>query len=105
MRYATCQTILLVTLLVVPVNLLAQSSARTEPISRIELMPAEVVLEGAGASRQLLVTGITRSGEEVDLTHQASYQLSGPEIAIVDNQGVIQSRGDGEGRLRLRARG
>jgi len=63
------------------------------------------MLDGAGATRQLLVTGITRSGERVDLTHQASYQLSGPEITVVNEQGVIQSRADGEGRLKVRARG
>ena len=105
MRYAACQSILLLTLSIAPATLLAQSPARTEALGRIELTPAEVVLEGAGASRQLLVTGITRSGEEVDLTHQASYQLAGSEIAIVDDQGVIQSRADGEGRLRVRAGG
>nr|MCS5564206.1 hypothetical protein [Oleiphilaceae bacterium] len=105
MRYAACQSILLLTLSISPVALQAQSPGRTEALGRIELTPAEVVLEGSGASRQLLVTGITRSGEEVDLTHQASYQLAGSEIAIVDDQGVIQSRADGEGRLRVRAGG
>ncbi len=105
MRYAACQSILLLTLSIAPVALLAQPPGRTEALGRIELTPAEVVLEGAGASRQLLVTGITRSGEEVDLTHQASYQLAGSGIAIVDDQGVIQSRADGEGRLRVRAGG
>ena len=56
-------------LLLVPVTLMAQQSGRTVAVARIEVAPAEVVLEGAGATRQLLVTGITRSGEQVDLTH------------------------------------
>jgi hypothetical protein len=92
-------------LLLVPVTLMAQQSDRTVAVARIELTPAEVVLEGAGATRQLLVTGITRSGGQVDLTHQASYQLGGSGIAVVNDQGVIQSRADGEGRLKVRAGG
>jgi hypothetical protein len=105
MRHAACQTILLLTLAATPVTLLAQQPGRNVAVSRIELTPAEVVLDGAGATRQLLVTGITKSGKRVDLTHQANYQLSGPEIAVVNEQGIIQSRADGEGRLKIRARG
>ncbi|MCS5564367.1 MAG: hypothetical protein NZ728_08965, partial [Oleiphilaceae bacterium] len=105
MRFVACQWILLLVLASTPVALLAQQPGRNVAVSRIELTPAEVVLDGAGATRQLLVTGITRSGDRVDLTHQASYQLSGLEIAVVNEQGVIQSRADGEGRLKVRARG
>ncbi len=105
MRFVACQLILLLVLASTPVALLAQQPGRNVAVSRIELTPAEVVLDGAGATRQLLVTGITRSGDRVDLTHQASYQLSGLEIAVVNEQGVIQSRADGEGRLKVRARG
>ena len=105
MCYRACQSVLLFVLMSLPLTLPGQQAGRNVAISRIELTPPEVLLEGAGATRQLLVTGITKSGEQVDLTHQASYQLTGSAIAVVSEHGVIQSRADGEARLRVRARG
>ena len=105
MRHLTRGSILVLALLLASSHALGQQSAMDGAVTRIELTPPEVVLQGVGATRQLLVTGVTRSGRLVDLTHQASYQLAEDHVATVSSQGVIHSELDGETSLKVRVRG
>ena len=51
--------------------------------------PASVTLEGAGAHVSLLVTGTNADGEELDLTHDASFRVKDPAICRVNERGEV----------------
>ena len=69
---------------------------------RIEVTPAEVLLEGKDASMQLLVTGFDKEGRPMDLTHAATYHSSNTN-AVVSSQGVLRSRIDGQATVTVAA--
>lgn len=87
-----------------PSSLLAE---RLEPpaISRIAVSPAVVRLDGPRAEYQLLVTGELPEGLNADLTHQADYQSINPEIAQVDQTGLVRAKNDGAARIIVTAAG
>ncbi len=57
--------------------------------------PAAVLLEGAGARQQLLVTGVTPAGQQRDFTGSASYRVADPRVAVVGRDGVVRGLADG----------
>ncbi len=69
---------------------------------RIEVTPAEVLLEGKDASMQLLVTGFDKEGRPMDLTRAATYHSSNTN-AVVSSQGVLRSRIDGQSTVTVTA--
>ncbi len=68
---------------------------------RMDVTPANVVLEGKDSSVQLLVTGYNANGEPTDLTHQAQYETDSGN-ASVSRLGVVRSVTDGEGAVTVR---
>jgi hypothetical protein len=71
----------------------ASSSARAD----FQVTPAAVVLQGNYARAQLVVTA--RDGpiteRSADLTHQAAYSSSNPQVATVSEAGVVLAHGNG----------
>ena len=64
-------------------------------LTTVAVDPAEVVLSGADARIQLLVTGTDEPGRPFDLTPTAGYQSSAPGIATVNARGELTAAGDG----------
>src|SRR5688500_3123451 len=54
-----------------------------------------IVLRGDDARQQLLVTDITDSGAEIDLTRAVTYESSPPGIVAVDAGGLVRPLADG----------
>lgn len=63
--------------------------------------PAEVTLSGAGAERQLQVTGRFSDGVERDLTDAATYQSSAPKVVSLAERSRAVAGGDGEARIKV----
>jgi hypothetical protein len=69
---------------------------------KLTLEPARVVLRGAGARQQLLVTGHYADGSVRDLTHAAQFQTDRPDRVRLAGS-VAWGNGDGEARITARA--
>ena len=61
----------------------------------IRVEPNQRTLHGDGASQQLLVVGIYADGSERDLTAEAGWRLSDPELAAIDPSGKLAPRKNG----------
>jgi len=76
---------------------------------RFDLGPAikegQLVLHGAAAKQQLLVTGVSESGALRDLTREVRYQVSPAALAKIDTNGVLIPLGDGKGTITAKASG
>jgi hypothetical protein len=81
----------------------ARAGADT-PLVRLTLEPAEVVLTGAGARQQLLVTGHYADGSVRDLTRSAALTTDRPDRVRLAG-GVAHGLADGEARVTARAAG
>jgi hypothetical protein len=88
-RFHLCATI--VVILVGSMSVRAQ-----EPMAELIVNPPNVQLRGPGATYSLLITGKTADGRLVDLTHDATYQSSQPNIAKVTTRGVLRAVTDGK---------
>src|SRR5207249_6473198 len=66
----------------------------------LRLVPSETTIQGAQASQRFLVIGKYADGVERDLTSQARFSLSNPQVAKVDETGRVQSLVDGVVALR-----
>lgn len=89
---------------------LAPLSVRAEPassekVSRIQVSPPAISLDGPYAEFQLLVTGELANGNSGDLTRQADYKSSAPEIARVNSAGLVQAGQDGTAQIAIQAAG
>ncbi len=66
--------------------------------SDLSIIPSEVVLNGP-AARQRLVLMASISGREMDLTREVEFRTESPEIALVDQDGLVRSVGNGLGKI------
>ena len=64
---------------------------------------AIIRLRGADARQQVLVTGVTESGAEIDYTRKVRYETSPAGVARVDARGVIVPLANGETTLTAKA--
>lgn len=66
----------------------------------LQVLPAEVILDGNFERAQLLVSRKDSAGQfsdrSVDATHEAKYVSANPEIVTVDEQGQLVARSNGE---------
>jgi len=69
------------------------------------LQDGKLVLRGAAAKYQLLVTGVAESGALRDVTREVRYQISPSSVAKVDTNGVITPAGDGKATLTAKSSG
>src|SRR6476659_711709 len=63
------------------------------------LQDGKLVLRGAAAKYQLLVTGVAESGSLRDVTREVRYQISPSSVAKVETNGVLPPAGDGKPTL------
>jgi hypothetical protein len=66
-----------------------------EPLADVRVDPPRVQLRGPVASYSLLVHGQTRDGQQVDLTHNATFTTKDRAVARVTSTGVVNATGDG----------
>jgi len=66
----------------------------------LQVLPAEVILDGNFERAQLLVSRKDNAGQfsdrSVDATHEAKYVSANPEIVTVDEQGQLVAQSNGE---------
>ena len=67
-------------------------------IERIEFLPDHVVLQ-PGASQQLLVRAHFSDGHSDDVTHWAKFTAANASVTTVDDTGLVQVVGFGEGPI------
>lgn len=66
------------------------------PVSRIELMPEQMVLEGPQSSQQVVVRAHYKDGTSRDVTHLAVMSSTNETAADVDGSGLVTAAGPGE---------
>src|SRR5262245_47510288 len=69
-------------------------------LSRLEAVPAQITLNSSFDYTQLLLTGITETGERIDITRMAQVEGAGTVVAVTP-AGVIRPLADGAGELKL----
>ena len=74
-------------------------------ISRLEVAPAEVRINGSDGLAQVIVTGRDSRGELVDLTASARYAMKDAATARVESGGLIRPAKDGTTSLEIEAGG
>lgn len=67
----------------------------------VQVSPPAVRLDNPEASHQLLVT-LSASGQVVDGTRNAIYEIANPAIAAVDATGLVTPRAEGRTEVRVR---
>jgi hypothetical protein len=72
---------------------------------KLTVWPAEVVLEGAKTSQQLLVEARFPDGHDEDLSRTAVYSSSNPAVAAVDATGRVTPGTDGDATVTIQAAG
>ena len=73
-------------------------------VKRVEVSPADVVLEGRGR-QQLIVTAYLSNGQQEDITEQVRYITTDSSVADVSNTGVVQGKQRGETNILIRTPG
>src|SRR5262245_5772330 len=101
----SCRVPALVVLLICAAATRAGERTESRPeLVRLTLEPAEVVLTGAGARQQLLVTGHYADGSVRDLTAAASFASDRPDRVRLEGS-VARASGNGEASITARAGG
>jgi WD40 repeat protein len=72
--------------------------AGTTSVASLEILPAQVVLEGRLGYAQVLVTAKTPAGDVFDATRMVEAKLSG-EVASVSRSGLVTPKADGQAKL------
>ena len=85
--------------------ILAQPLLAQEGAIELIVDPGVAQLRGPQAVYSLLVTGKSRDGQLVDLTHTAKYQSLKPAVAKVSALGVIHAIADGKTEIVVEAAG
>ena len=87
-------------------GLLAGSPAPADAaITRLEVAPAEVRINGSDGLAQVIVTGRDERGEPVDLTASARYAVEDEAVASVEAGGLVRPAKDGRTNLKIAAGG
>ena len=74
-----------------------QPAAPTNAYVRLEITPSQVLLDGAQARQQLLVTGVRGDGSLVDVTEAAQFVSSAPGTVKIGKEGVAHPGADALG--------
>jgi hypothetical protein len=79
--------------------------AASTPPASIRVEPKERTLHGEGASQQFLVIGTYPDGGERDVTGEATWNLSDPELAVFESGGKLTARKNGTVTVKATAAG
>jgi len=78
-----------------------ESGRRLPNFESIRVEPAELFLDARNREQGVIVTGMTASGEMVDLTHRVAYASSDPGIASASAGGQVSAVADGGAELTI----
>ena len=81
-----------------------EDGSRSDPIERVEVFPAEIVLDEEGL-QQLVVTARMSSGRFRDISEEVRYESQNPDVVMVDEDGLVMTVGTGETNVLVRAAG
>jgi hypothetical protein len=84
---------------------LASGTEDKSPPRSLEVWPPKAKLSGPAASQRLIVVGVYADGSRRDLTSSATVVSTTPAVAAVDPAGKIIPKGDGAGRVVVKASG
>jgi hypothetical protein len=84
---------------------LASGAGGELPPRSLEVWPTKVKLSGPAASQRLVVVGVFADGSRRDLTTSATLVSSTPAVSAIDPAGKIVPKGDGSGRVIVKAGG
>ncbi len=73
-------------------------------VASIEVIPTQIQLNGSIAYSQILINGVLKTGDKIDLTRLAKFQMDGG-VATVSPQGRVRSTADGQGSLAIEVAG
>lgn len=74
------------------------------PVNSLQILPADIRLNGPRAAQQLVLTANLDSPVVHDVTAAAEYQSDNPAVAVVE-KGVVHAKGNGETMLHASAGG
>ncbi|MFO0820187.1 MAG: DUF1549 domain-containing protein [Pirellulales bacterium] len=80
---------------------IGQVGAQSTDDLPLAIEPAEVVLDGAEARQQLIVTEL-RNGREVDATERVRFTIADASVASVSSTGVVTPRANGVTQIRVK---
>ena len=69
-------------------------------VTSLQIEPSEIKLESPFSYAQIIVTGRLDSGEMLDLTRQASFQIDA-KVATTSSIGLVRPLSDGETKLKI----
>ena len=82
----------------------AEDGEKAVRIERLEIVPAEAVLDSQGC-RQLLVNAHLSNGRREDITDQVLYESNDYEVLDVSEDGLVSAKQIGETAIMVRAAG
>lgn len=68
-------------------------------LDRLEVVPAQIAFKSPFDYAQLVVTGVTASGERIDVTRMVERRI--PELLTATTGGLVRPRGNGQAKLSL----
>ncbi len=80
------------------------ATATTEVPVALEVLPQELVFDGPGDARKLLVTGVLAGGGRLDLTAEAEFDTTAAPVRR-DDHGLFETTGGAAGEITVRAGG
>jgi hypothetical protein len=77
----------------------APARAADAPVTGLSAYPAKVVMKGTDDAPQLVVTGTRADGRQIDLSGSATYSISDPKVARVDETGRVYPLANGTAEI------
>src|SRR5262245_31257245 len=77
----------------------AAAHSPTKSVGSLAAFPASLKLRGMDDAPQLVLTGKTADGREVDLTADATYSVSDAKVVRVDATGRVYPVGNGSAEI------
>ena len=72
---------------------------------QLQVRPAEVILQRPEAAQQLIVQRDDETGRSVDVTRNVTFNVVPPDIATIDERGLVRPRANGSGTIEMKLDG
>ena len=93
-------TLSILSALFLPVAAFAQTKLPPgAEVVKLEVSPASIELKTPYEYRQLLITGILKTGDRVDLTRAVDFVA--PASVKISDKGQVRPAGDGDGQIKV----
>lgn len=82
-----------------------KSPASVESFAALTANPPSISLKGPYTETRLLLTGVTRAGKSFDVSGRAAIEIADPQVATIDEFGIVRPARDGRTTLVARQGG